>query len=87
MKQYKTFKDLHGNTIAQLKEVNSRLEELESAKKIKEILENEIHQKDKAIKGTNMKLVKMKEFYYKTLTKIKVHKEEINKKDEIINDI
>ena len=43
MKQYDSFKDSHGNAVAQLKKANCRLEEFKNTKKSKEKLENEIY--------------------------------------------
>ena len=50
-------------------------------------LEIKLHKKDKKIKDMSMKLEKIKELHSDTLSIIKKYQEEIDRKDEIIDNL
>jgi len=78
-------KESYSNTVSQVQKLNYKLEEINKVKKSNKNLENEIHEKDKEIRDISIKFKKIKELHKDVLVKIKVHNEEIDKKDGIIN--
>ena len=84
MNRYSSFKESYSNAVSQIQNLNYELEEIDNAKKSNKNLENKINKKNKEISHTLIKFKKIKELHKDALLKIKVHNEEIDKKNRII---